>query len=61
MNHAAIARIFDAGVDAHGRPHFVMEYVPGEPLHTFVARHKPSLGRSPQVSSLTIRRCRKGG
>ena len=43
MNHPAIARIFDAGVDAHGRPHFVMEYVPGEPLHTFVARHTPGL------------------
>ncbi|MBX3462865.1 MAG: protein kinase [Planctomycetes bacterium] len=37
MNHPAVARIFDAGVDGAGRPYFVMEYVPGEPLHHFVA------------------------
>ena len=54
MNHAAIARIFDAGVDAHGRPHFVMEYVPGEPLHTFVARHAPGL---PALLELFLQAC----
>ena len=43
MNHPAIARIFDAGVNAQGQPHFVMEYVPGEPLHTFVARRAMGL------------------
>jgi len=54
MNHPAIARIFDAGVDAHGRPHFVMEYVPGEPLHTFVAGHAPSL---PSLLELFLQAC----
>jgi hypothetical protein len=54
MNHPAIARIFDAGVDAHGRPHFVMEYVPGEPLHTFVARRAPSL---PALLELFLQAC----
>jgi formylglycine-generating enzyme required for sulfatase activity len=43
MNHPAIARIFDAGVDAAGRPYFVMEYVPGEPLHRFVATRAAGL------------------
>jgi serine/threonine protein kinase/formylglycine-generating enzyme required for sulfatase activity len=37
MEHPAIARIFDAGVGPDGRPYFVMEYVPGEPMHQFVA------------------------
>ena len=39
MSHAAIARIFDAGVDRHGQPYFVMEYVPGEPLNRFVTSY----------------------
>jgi serine/threonine protein kinase/formylglycine-generating enzyme required for sulfatase activity len=43
MNHPAIARIYDAGVDPHGRPYFVMEHVPGEPLHRFVATRAAGL------------------
>ncbi len=43
MNHPAVARIFDAGVDGHGRPFFVMEYVPGEPLNRFVATRAADL------------------
>jgi serine/threonine protein kinase len=29
MDHPNIARVFDAGISDHGRPYFVMEYVPG--------------------------------
>lgn len=43
MNHPAIARIFDAGVDGQGRPYLVMEHVAGESLHAFVDRRSPSL------------------
>ena len=43
MNHPAIARIYDAGVDGSGRPYFVMEYVPGEPLNRFVANRGADL------------------
>jgi non-specific serine/threonine protein kinase/serine/threonine-protein kinase len=32
MNHAAIAKVFDAGTTAEGQPYFVMEYVPGLPI-----------------------------
>jgi len=32
MTHPGIARIFDAGADASGRPYFVMELVTGAPL-----------------------------
>lgn len=35
MEHPCIARMFDAGVTAEGRPFFVMEYVAGDPLHTY--------------------------
>ncbi|MCA8952917.1 MAG: serine/threonine protein kinase, partial [Planctomycetes bacterium] len=32
MSHPAIARIFDAGLDEHGRPWMAMEYIAGESL-----------------------------
>lgn len=35
MDHPNIARMFDAGSTRHGRPYFVMEYIPGKPITTF--------------------------
>ncbi len=35
MEHANIARVFDAGTTEHGRPYFVMEVVQGVPLTQF--------------------------
>ena len=35
MNHPGIARVFDAGTAANGRPYFVMELVEGLPLTTY--------------------------
>lgn len=32
MDHPNIARALDADADEHGRPYFVMEYVPGSPI-----------------------------
>src|SRR5262245_28672761 len=32
MDHPNIARIFDAGATAKGRPYFVMEYIEGAPI-----------------------------
>jgi non-specific serine/threonine protein kinase/serine/threonine-protein kinase len=32
MSHPNIARVYDAGATEQGRPYFVMEYVPGEPI-----------------------------
>ena len=40
MDHPAIARVFDAGATPEGRPYFVMEYVRGEMITSFAARHK---------------------
>src|SRR5687767_6484019 len=43
MDHPAIARVFDAGATPQGRPYFVMEYVRGESITSYVTRHKLSI------------------
>jgi serine/threonine protein kinase len=40
MNHPNIAKVFDAGQTETGRPYFVMEYVPGEPITDYCDRHR---------------------
>ncbi len=40
MDHPAIAKVFDAGSTAEGRPYFVMEYVAGLPITHYCDRHK---------------------
>ncbi|MBX3374907.1 MAG: serine/threonine protein kinase [Phycisphaeraceae bacterium] len=40
MNHPSIARVYDAGVTDRGRPWFVMEYVPGDPITKFCDRER---------------------
>ena len=39
LAHPHIARLFDGGSTADGRPYFVMEYVAGEPITQFAAKH----------------------
>ena len=43
MDHPAIAKVFDAGSTAEGRPYFVMEYVAGVPITEYCDRHKLTL------------------
>jgi eukaryotic-like serine/threonine-protein kinase len=40
MDHPAIAKVFDAGSTAEGRPYFVMEYVAGMPITLYCDRHR---------------------
>jgi len=40
MDHPAIARVLDAGETEEGRPYFVMEYVPGEPVTRYCDRKR---------------------
>lgn len=40
MEHANIARIFDAGATAKGRPYFVMEYIDGAPITQYCDRQR---------------------
>ena len=35
LEHEHIARLYDAGIDAQGRPFLAMEYVDGEPIDVF--------------------------
>ena len=39
LEHPNIARLLDGGIAEDGRPYFAMEYVDGEPLLEYVARH----------------------
>jgi eukaryotic-like serine/threonine-protein kinase len=40
MDHPSIAKVFDAGSTAEGRPYFVMEYVPGLPITEYCDKHR---------------------
>src|SRR4029077_497405 len=40
MNHPNIARVYDAGATAEGRPYFAMEYVQGIPITEYCDRHR---------------------
>jgi serine/threonine protein kinase/tetratricopeptide (TPR) repeat protein len=40
MDHPNVARVFDAGATAGGRPYFVMELVQGEPLTLYCDRRR---------------------
>lgn len=42
MDHPGVARVFDAGATERGRPYFVMEYVPGLPIHKHCDKHRLS-------------------
>jgi eukaryotic-like serine/threonine-protein kinase len=43
MDHPNIAKVFDGGTTAGGRPYFVMEYVRGEPINRYCDRVKMPL------------------
>ena len=40
MDHPCIAKVFDGGSTADGRPYFVMEHVAGLPITTYCDNHK---------------------
>jgi len=40
MDHPNIARVFEAGSTAEGRPYFVMEYVPGLPITEYCDKRR---------------------
>ncbi|MGH7179268.1 MAG: tetratricopeptide repeat protein [Tepidisphaeraceae bacterium] len=43
MDHPNVAKVLDAGTTDNGRPYFVMEYVPGEPITQFCDIKKLSI------------------
>jgi hypothetical protein len=38
LDHPGIVRLMDCGADSHGRSFMVMEFIQGEPLHTYLER-----------------------
>ncbi len=40
MDHPNVAKVLDAGSTPLGRPYFVMEHVPGEPITAYADRHR---------------------
>ena len=55
MNHPNVAGVLDAGATEQGRPYFVMEYVPGEPITAYCDKHQLSL---PERLNLFMQVCR---
>jgi eukaryotic-like serine/threonine-protein kinase len=49
LNHPNVAKVLDAGATDAGRPYFVMEYVPGEPLTAFCDRHRCTIRQRLQL------------
>jgi eukaryotic-like serine/threonine-protein kinase len=45
MDHANIAKVFDAGATASGRPFFVMELVKGIPITNYCDQHKLTIDK----------------
>jgi eukaryotic-like serine/threonine-protein kinase len=43
LDHPNIARIYDAGLDEHGRPYLALEYVEGEPINAYCKKHALSV------------------
>ena len=39
LEHPNIARLYDAGVDEHGRPYIAMEYIDGQPIDMYCRDH----------------------
>ena len=54
MDHPAIARVLDAGATPDGRPYFVMEYIRGESITAYCAKHKLSI---PERLDLFLQAC----
>jgi WD40 repeat protein len=49
MDHPGIARVFDAGASAAGRPYFVMELVQGAKITEYCDQHRLSAGQRLQL------------
>jgi len=43
LDHPNIARIYDAGLDEHGRPYLALQYVEGEPINVYCKKHALSV------------------
>jgi serine/threonine protein kinase len=56
MSHPNVARVLDAGATDAGRPYFVMEYVPGEPITAYCDRGRLTVRQRLEPSSTRTKR-----
>ncbi len=49
LSHPHIARLYDAGVDAHGRPYLAMEVVQGQPIDVYCNEHALTVAQRLQL------------
>ncbi len=49
LEHANIARLYDAGIDDAGRPYLAMEFVEGQPIDVYCREHQLALDARLQV------------
>ena len=54
LEHPNIARLYDAGVDEHGRPFIAMEYIDGQPIDCLLPR---ACARRPSQAEALSRSC----
>ena len=55
LDHPAIARVFDGGATAEGRPYFVMEYVKGEADQRVLRQKRAFAGPAARTVSSGVR------
>src|ERR1700722_5935240 len=55
MEHPNIARIFDAGATAKGRPYFVMEYIEGVPITQYCDNNRIAIAQRLELFLLVCR------
>ena len=49
LDHPNIAKVFDAGMTQLGRPYFVMQYVPGDPITAYCDRERLDVAQRLQL------------
>lgn len=54
LDHPAIARLLDGGVDEAGRPYFVMEYIEGRPWDEYLAQARPPLAERARLFTALV-------
>jgi eukaryotic-like serine/threonine-protein kinase len=49
LEHPGIARLYDTGQTPNGFPYFVMEFVDGKPIHTWIGEKSPALRQRVEI------------
>jgi serine/threonine-protein kinase len=56
LTHPNIARLYDAGIAADGRPFLALEYVDGQPINAYTPLRHAAVGARPRQLSVQVAR-----